>query len=455
MFDDTIIAISTPPGYGGLGVVRLSGVKALEIAKIMFHPHKINVKIHPRLSTLGHLYDFENKHLLDEAYLTYFPGPKSYTTEDLVEISCHGSPVILEEIVRLGILAGARHANPGEFTLRAFLGGRIDILQAEAVNDLIRSSSLKQAKISFRQLEGSLSKKIKTLRRQIVRIVSQTEASLEFPDEDFHISSRTISNSLGKAIETVKKLVTSYDLGQTLSQGLTIAIIGKTNVGKSTLFNALLEKARAIITPFPGTTRDYLREQFKIKDSVFSLIDMAGLSNTINPIEIEGIKRSKKMAETASGIILILDGSRPETQEDIAMIQKYRKKRTLLLFNKIDLPIKMNIRKIKRLSNDLPHLEISALKKINLGQLKEKIYTIFVRAASEQEEIILHLRQKLLLVDILRALERGAKTLNQGFSEEVLAEEIRKTLPIIGQLTGEISDDEILEDIFNRFCIGK
>jgi tRNA modification GTPase len=455
MFEDTIIAVSTPLGFGGLGVVRLSGKQSLSIAKIIFKPKNKKNTFPPRKTILGNLYDIKHNEIFEEAYLTFFPAPKSYTTEDVIEFSCHGSPVILEEVVRQGIKAGARHANPGEFTLRAFLGGRIDILQAEAINDLIHASSLKQVKISYNQMEGALSRKIIKLRSQIVQILSQTEASIEFPDEGFKISKNTIANTIEKAEQTIDKLVKSYDLGKTLAEGVTLAITGRSNVGKSTLFNTLLEQERAIVTPHPGTTRDYLRENLKIKDSIFNLVDMAGLYNSSHPAEKEGINRGEKIAASADGILLVLDSSQKASPEDYRLIRKYRNQKIILLHNKCDLPSKMDIKKTIKLGSGMPHLEISALNRTNIEKLKEQIHSLFVHNDIKGNEIILHLRQKLLLEDIQTALLEALSALKEGFPEEIIVEEIRKIQPLIGQMTGEIGVDEILDNIFSRFCIGK
>ncbi len=455
MFEDTIIAISTPIGHGGLGIVRLSGKKSLSIAKKIFKPKKRGSKITPKRPVLGDLYNHEQKDYFEEAFLTYFPRPYTYTREDMVEISCHGSPVILEQLVRLGIKEGARHADPGEFTLRAYMNGRIDILQAEAVNDIIQAASYKQAKISYKQLEGSLSNQISSLRAQIIQLLSQVEARIEFPDEGLQTSTKQILKTLEKGISSVNTLVESYDLGKSLAEGVTLAITGRANVGKSTLFNSLLEKDRAIVTPYPGTTRDFLQESIRVKDSIFTLIDMAGLGTPLHPVEKEGIKRGKKLASQADGILLLLDVSCKETPEDIKLIEKFKDKKTLLIFNKIDLTLKMNTERVKKQAGHIPNIEISALKGTNLKKLKEKIYKLFVPDLEENNEIILHLRQKLILDEILDSLIEGKNLLKQGYPEEIYAEEIRKVIPLIGQLTGEIRADDIINDIFSRFCVGK
>ena len=455
MLDDTIIAVSTPLGFGGLGVVRMSGRRSLQIAKKIFKPKNKGRKISTNRPILGHLYDFASKEPFEEAFLTFFRKPHTYTCENMVEISCHGSPVILEEVVRLGIKAGARHATPGEFTLRAYMNGRVDIIQAEAINDIIIASSLKQAKISFRQLEGSLSKSATSLRQHIIQILSQIEARIEFPDEGLSLSSKTIANTLRQAEKTVEDLISSYDLGKTLSEGLFLAITGRANVGKSTLFNALLQKERAIVTPFPGTTRDYLQETIKIKDALFTLTDMAGIDRPKHPVEKEGIERGKKLASSGDGILLVLDASRKESPKDLELLKKFQNKKAILLFNKSDRPLKMDLEKIKRAHKNIPSLAISALKGTNIDKAKELIFSHFVPTQTGSGEVILHLRQKLFFEDIRVCLKKAKSMLEDGYSEEIYVEEIRKIIPLIGQLTGKIRNDDILDRIFSRFCVGK
>jgi tRNA modification GTPase len=255
MLEDTIIAISTPPGIGGLGIVRISGGKALDIAGRIFEQKGRPKKPFPvRRPVFGVVHDPEYRKPLDEAFLTYFKAPRSYTKEDVVEISVHGSPAVLEAILKIGARAGARPARPGEFTLRAHLNGRLDILQAQAVNDLIRSVSLAQARISSRHLAGSLSKRVFRLRARLIGLRSRIEAKLEFPEDDIRTGSLADLKGLSSLIDEVRRLIASYEMGRALAVGVMLAIVGRTNVGKSTLFNALLEEDRAIVTPFPGTT---------------------------------------------------------------------------------------------------------------------------------------------------------------------------------------------------------
>jgi tRNA modification GTPase len=456
MLEDTIVAVSTPPGVGGLGIVRLSGKKAVAVARRIFR-----AKTRPgrgflvRRPILGSVLDAAGKEVLDEAFLTFFRAPRSYTREDVVELSCHGSPVILEEIVRLGVGAGARQAHPGEFTLRAYVNGRLDILQAEAVNDLIRSASATQARISMRQLSGTLSRRAMHLREKLVHLAARLEAAIEFPDEGLRLTPAGHAWVLDPLIGEVERLVGSYRLGRALGEGVTVAITGRTNVGKSTLFNALLEEDRAIVTPYPGTTRDYLREEILIDDFVFHLVDMAGLGRPSHPVEKKGILRGQRIARQADGLLLVLDGSRPETPEDERLIRRFRAKKMVLVVNKSDLGVRLNAKKLRGAAGKAPLLEISALKGTNLARLRAEIRRSFAPSGDLWDEVILHARQRDILADILVALREARGALGAGVSEEVAAEELRKAVSLIGRLTGDVRSEEIMADIFSRFCVGK
>jgi tRNA modification GTPase len=457
VLEDTIIAIATPPGFGGLGIVRISGRKALQVAGRIFEPKAKSKRPLPeRRPIFGLIRDPERREALDEAFLTYFKAPRSYTREDVVEMSTHGSPAVLEGILKVGTRGGARLARPGEFTLRAYLNGRLDMIQAEAVNDLIRSVSLAQAKICVRQLGGSLSRRLARLRARLVALLSRVEAGLEFPDENLKTNAASDLKAVASLTEDVERLVATYDTGRALVEGITLAIVGRTNVGKSTLFNALLEEDRAIVTPFPGTTRDFLREQMIIDDIRFHLVDMAGLGRPTHPIEKRGISKGEKIAREADGLLIVLDASRRNSQEDERLIRKYRGKNSILILNKSDLPRKLAVRTVKELAGPSPVVEVSALKGRNIVRLRARISACFVPgAAKNEEEIILHGRQKDTLQAILEALRRARALLAKKHSEEVYAEEIRTAIRFVGELTGEVRAEEVLDDIFGRFCVGK
>jgi tRNA modification GTPase len=456
MLEDTIIAISTPPGFGGLGIVRISGKKALAVAGRIFRAKgRPGRSVPVGRAVLGAVFDPKGQGRLDEAFLTYFKAPRSYTREDVVELSCHGSPAVLDAVLRLGVKAGARPAGPGEFTLRAYLNGRLDMLQAEAVNDLIRSVSLTQARVSAGQLDGGLSRRVQRLRGKLISLLSQVEAGLEFPEEGLRTGTARDRRALASLAGEVDRLVAGYEAGRALGEGVTLAITGRTNVGKSTLFNALLEEDRAIVTPFPGTTRDFLREKLVIDDIVLHLVDMAGLGRPAHPVERTGIARGQRIAREADGLLLVLDASRRVSPEDERLIRKYRGKKMIVVLNKTDLPRKADKLRIAGLAPEAPLVEISALKGRNIDLLRQEIRRVFVPRIGKEADLILHARQKDLLVAMLDALKRADRHLARGGSEELAAEELRRAMPLVGELTGEVRIDEVIADIFGRFCVGK
>lgn len=456
MLEDTIIAVATPPGFGGLGVVRLSGAAAVAVARRIFEQKSGKKRpIADRRAVFGSVRDPDTGLPLDEAFLTFFKGPRSYTGEDVVEISTHGSPAVLDAVLRAGTSAGARLARPGEFTLRAYLHGRLDILQAQAVDDLVRSVSLAQARVSSRQLGGSLSRRVHALRARLVALISRIEAGLEFPEDGLRSSRAADRKVLDALIGDVGRLVASYVAGKALAEGVTLALVGRTNVGKSTLFNALLEEDRAIVTPFPGTTRDFLRERLIIDGVVFHLVDMAGLGRPSHPVERRGIARGRLIARDADGLLMILDASRRETDEDERLLRRYPGKKAVIVLNKSDLPKKISEPRVRALAGSTPVVLVSALKGRGLGKLKACLSAVFAPAAGREEELVLHARQRDGLQDVLESLRRARALLEKGHSEEIYAEEIRTAVHKIGELTGEVRTEEVLEDIFGRFCVGK
>ena len=452
---ETIVAVSTAPGSGGIGVVRLSGPAALKIARTLFRPKETKRKFDAGRAVLGSIVDPGDGRPFDEGFLLFFKAPRSYTGEDVVEFHLHGSPVILEEIVRLAVRQGARPALPGEFTLRAFLTGRLDFLQAESVDDLIRSTSLAQAKSAFRGVEGALSKKIAALRSSVIAWVARVEADIEFPEEGRAASKKHYTDKIDRICSGVDTLVRSYEKGQALGRGVTIALVGRANSGKSTLFNDLLEEPRAIVTPFPGTTRDYLREIIRIKDASFILVDMAGLGRPGSPVEREGIRRGKKIAAESDGLLLLLDGSRRLSASDCALIESYQTRKIILVLNKADRPEKTSPADVSGRFPELPLVRISALKGSGLAELRKMIYNLFFPLIPAGDIIVFRKRDKLLLEEVYVRLLRAREMIRNDRPIELAAEEAREVVALVGRLTGEIRADDILNDIFSRFCIGK
>jgi tRNA modification GTPase len=452
---DTIVAVSTPPGFGGIGLVRLSGKKALDIASAFFVPAACGTRIRPGRAVFGHLVEAENGRRLDQGYLIYFKAPHSYTKEDVVELNLHGSPAVLDAAVRCAVKQGARPAHPGEFTLRAFFNGRFDIIQAEAVNDLVHATSLDAARLAFEHVDGKFSKRLSDLRSGLMKIQADIEAFLEFPDERLPVSPGAMTRSLERIIRFLEDAISSYDAGKGIIEGTTIALVGRTNVGKSTLFNALLEEDRAIVNPRPGTTRDYLKERIRIQGAQFSVVDMAGLESSAKLVEREGIKKGKKIADQADGLLILLDVSRKETQDDRALLEAYRERKALVIFNKIDLPRKMDQGKVRKWGGRLPSVEISALTGENLAAFRRAIYRIFTIRLKKHDITIFHLRQKSELEGILAHSRNALTAFSRRGLEDIAAEEIRSAVEGIGRLTGEIRTDDVLEDIFCRFCVGK
>lgn len=457
MSGDTIIAVASPPGRGGLAVIRLSGRKALSTAMKIFHP-VVPRKLRDfpvRRMVFGKLGQAGEAFAGDSAFAVYFRRPRSYTGEDVVEIFCHGSPVIVEEAVRWGVKAGARPADAGEFTFRAYASGRMDLLQAEALNDLIGAETLAQARLASRQLAGSLSGRIASLRRGIIDALAGVEAAIEFPDDQVGLTPASLADDLAGLSADVAALVGTYEAGRSLVEGLTLVLSGGRNTGKSTLFNALLGEERAIVTPQPGTTRDFLREKWAADRAIFHLVDTAGWGKPSSPAERSGMAKSRDLASGADGLLIVLDRSKKESREDFDILTFCPEKKAVLVFNKSDLPAAADIERLKAARKDAPALEISALCGSNLKQLRETIVSVFSPPEGLEEEMILHGRQKAVFQDIGEALGLAEALLRSGYSEDIAAEEIRQTLPLIGRLTGEIRDDEILEDIFRRFCVGK
>jgi tRNA modification GTPase len=449
---DTIVAISTPPGRGGLGVVRLSGERSREIATHILRFHNRQTWQSWR-SELAELLDPENA-VIDQAVVSFFERPRSYTGEDVVEIACHGSPVVLRTCVERAVAGGARLAEPGEFTLRAYLSGRIDLPQAEAVRELIDATTLYQARVAAQQLNGSVSKRIRPLKEQLVELISLLEAGIDFAEDDVSVAGwEEILRRVASVRGEVQRLITSFSAGKLVFEGFTLAIAGRPNVGKSSLFNRLLEQERAIVTDIPGTTRDMISESISLNGIPVRVVDTAGIRESNDLVEGLGIEKSFQAVADADLTILVLDASRPETIEDRALREKLESSSPLLVANKSDLPNRLG----HESSDESKFIAVSALTGEGIPALKRAILRRLAPGglADPEDGSITSLRHLNLLRESLEALDHARSAVEFGIPHEMILIDLYASLRPIDALTGATTADDILNRIFSTFCIGK
>lgn len=446
---DTIAAISTPVGRGGLGVVRLSGPDVRAIAaRILRFPRPPEWR--PWGAALAELTDNCGE-IVDQVVVTYYERPRSYTAEDVIEIGCHGSPVVLRHCLERAMNAGARAAEPGEFTLRAYLNGRIDLPQAEAVRDLIEATTLYQARVAAQQVEGSVSRRIAPLKEQLLELISLLEAGIDFAEDDISVAPpEEILRRLAPILAGVERLAASFAFGNIVRAGLTLAIVGRPNVGKSSLFNRLLEQDRAIVTDIPGTTRDLVSEVAAIHGVPVRLMDTAGIRPGKGLVETLGIERSFQAMADADLTIVTLDLSRPIEQQDRdLMARAHNQGRYLIVGNKCDLP--------RKTGSETGALPVSALTGEGIEALRQAIIdTVAPGAAVERETgFITSLRHEQLLRESLSYLAKARDAVTQSIPHEMLLLDLYAALRPIDAITGATTADDILNRIFSTFCIGK
>ncbi|NWF76971.1 MAG: tRNA uridine-5-carboxymethylaminomethyl(34) synthesis GTPase MnmE [Nitrospirae bacterium] len=460
--DDTIAAISTPLGEGGIGIIRLSGKDAIPIADKIFCSIK-NKSLKDSSSYklfYGHIIEPATGQIIDEVIVTVMKAPYSYTREDIVEINCHGGMIPLKKTLEIVLKEGARISDPGEFTKRAFLNGRIDLSQAEAVLDLIRAKTDESRKIAIEQMQGGLSTRIKSLQDKLIEICTHVEAFIDFPEDDIEITSKQeLFNSIKAVYDKLQELLKTYDEARFFREGLSTAIIGRPNVGKSSLLNALLQKDRAIVTDIPGTTRDVIEEYLNIKGLPLRIMDTAGIRDVEDIAEKEGVKRSLRSIENADLIIAIFDLSEPLRDEDFEVFEKIKNKNSIIVLNKCDLPAAIDQ---KSISSIMPHttsfvLRISAIRGDGLEELKEKIVESCLKDWKEAREgvVICNLRHKVAIENACESLDGAMNALTKEQPLEILALELRDALDKLGEIIGAVTTEDILNKIFNDFCIGK
>ncbi len=448
--EDTIVANATPLVPSGVAIVRLSGKKALEIGKSIFRTSK---EIKPRVAYFGKFYDTENN-LIDEGLFLYFKAPHSFTGEDIVEFHTHGSIPVVKKLINEAIKLGARPAEPGEFTKRAFLNGKIDLTQAEAIAQLIEAKTEKASKVALNILEGKLSKQIKQLRDKLLNIESLIEAELNFPEDVEEIPLDTIKPDLEFVINKINDLIKTYKKGKLITEGIKLAIVGRPNVGKSSLFNAFVGYERAIVSDIKGTTRDFIEEEFNIRGFPVKLIDTAGIRNAKDEIEKIGIEKSKEKIEEADIILFVFDASVGLTEEDKQIFNEIKHKNLIIIGNKIDLGIEEN--SIRDYFKDKQIVFTSSKTQEGLSLLEEKIIEKLGLLEDTDTDIYINIRH-------LQALEKAKEILEKVLNEltfyeyqkEILMLEIREANYYLKEIIGEIHTEELLGNIFSSFCIGK
>jgi len=456
--DDTIVAISTPVGDGGIGIVRLSGKDSLSIADRIFRLKngKVPSKLKSYTTHYGHIVD--NNSVIDEVILTIMRGPKSYTKEDIVEINCHGGILPLKNVLGLVLSCGARPAQPGEFTKRAFLNGRIDLAQAESVLDVIQAKTEVSLRAAMGQLEGGLSRAVREIRNRLLDITSDVEASIDFPEEDIdQMPYAAREAGLAGVEKELDRLIGSSEKGVIIREGVRAVLCGKPNVGKSSLMNALLRQDRVIVSHIPGTTRDTIEEMIAIDGIPVRLVDTAGIAESDDLITKEGITRSRFQLEGADLVLFMLDAGEPLSERDILIAEEIRNKKAIVVVNKIDLPRKLDIELLQNILAGKRIVDISVSAQKNIDVLESAISEMIWggEVSSDHTVLVTNVRHKALLIQAKNIISGALEGIRERLAPELLAIEIREAIDRLGEITGEIVDTDILDRIFDKFCIGK
>ena len=450
----TIAAISTAPGIGGIGIIRMSGKESFDILKKIFVPVS-NTPEKGYSIKYGKIYDGDE--IVDEVLVSYFIAPKSYTTENMCEINSHGGMVVMKRILDLCLKNGADLAEPGEFTKRAFLNGRIDLTQAEAVIDVINSKTEKEAKSSMNQLEGNLSKRIKEIRDDLISGMADIDVSIDYPEYDIEeVTNLNISDILVRNKKRLEELENSFSNGKILREGIKTAIIGRPNAGKSSLLNLLLNEERAIVTEIEGTTRDTIEEFISLGGVSFKIIDTAGIRETDDTVEKIGVQKAIDIAKDSDLIIAIFDITKKLTEEDKKILEILKDKKSIIILNKIDLnQIGVDKKIFEKYSNNI--VTISTKTQEGVPELLDMMQKLVVteEIKNDGELLVINSRHKALVHKAIMSLEKAEETLTMGMPVDVVAIYIKEILEKLGKITGETVTDDIISEIFSKFCLGK
>ena len=456
--EDTIAAVATAYGEGGIGIIRISGEKSLDILRDIFEFGGETREIQSRRMTYGRIIDKENNSIIDEVLAVYMKGPKTYTAEDVVEINCHGSVVSLRKTLELVLRKGARMAEPGEFTKRAFLNGRLDLSQAEAVIDVVKAKTDRSFDVAISQLEGGLSLKISEIRQKLLDLLVDITVNIDYPDEDIEeITYENIEQNILLIANMIEKLLSTASTGRMIREGIRIAIVGKPNVGKSSLMNGLLKESRAIVTEVPGTTRDTIEEALSIRNIPVYLVDTAGIRDTSDKVEKIGIEKSKEAFNNADFVIFIIDGSRALSIEDEQIADHLEGKKSLVLINKCDLARAVKISDVRNLAPDADIIETSLADGSGIEEIEEFIENMVYGGEISQSHstMVNNVRHIDLLARSRDSLNDARSMTAAGQALEFIEVDVRSAYESLGEITGETVSDDIINEVFARFCLGK
>lgn len=457
---DTIAAISTPPGEGAISIVRMSGNQAIDIAARVFRQGEKNLRaVDTHTIHYGHIFDPKTKGTVDEVMVSIMRTPKTFTREDIVEINCHGGMVVVHQVLQLLLRNGARLAEPGEFTKRAFLNGRVDLARAEAVMDLIRAKTDKAMNMAIAQLDGNLSKLIDNMRQDILETLAQVEVNIDYPEYD-DVEELTTQLLLEKAVVVqaqLRGLLQTAQQGKILREGLSTAIIGRPNVGKSSLLNHLLREEKAIVTDIAGTTRDVIEEFVNVRGVPLKLIDTAGIRETEDIVERIGVERSKKALAESDLILLVLNANEELSQEDCHLIEATNGLKRVLLLNKMDLPKKISIEKVKELAGASKVLSVSVLANENLDALEETIAELFFGGQTPNKDAtyLSNVRHIGLIEQAQASLEEVIQGIEEGMPVDLVQMDMTRCWEFLGEIIGVGAPDELITQLFSQFCLGK
>ena len=456
--DDTIAAIATAPGEGGIGIIRISGEKSLQVAQSIFKSKSGKMIKDYNARTLIYGTVVDNEKVIDEVLVAYMKGPNSYTAEDVIEINCHGGFISVKKILELILSKGVRLAEAGEFTKRAFLNGRIDLSQAEAIIDVIKSKTDMAHEVAQSQLEGSLAKKIKDLRMNVTEVLAHLEVSIDFAEEDVEeITYQTLEEKALELRNEIKKLYDTAESGKILRDGLKTVIVGKPNVGKSSLLNSILGENRAIVTDIAGTTRDVIEEFVNIKGIPLKIVDTAGIRETEDVVEKIGVEKSRESFSTADLVIMVLDASRKLSEEDMEILESLKNKKTIVLLNKMDIEPQIELEKIEEFINSEDIIKISALKHQGIEELQDKIEAMVYHGSVKNSSnlMITNSRHKDALFKAYESINDAISAIEQRMPYDFIEVDFKNIWDYLGYINGDTVREDLLDTIFANFCIGK